>query len=161
MQIKLQKLRGGTRGIPGISGEMRSAFKSARAAVINKARKAQSLPSATIQRGKRRHGSGGHQQAQAVGSSSDNAWDEGFKEFNDGAGNSIYDQDFETGNNADDEFDEDAALNESNDTNTAFDTYTKSLSKQVKVQQKTWAAGRKQRALAFGKCPERDGGELA
>ncbi|KAI8827315.1 hypothetical protein BJ741DRAFT_654381 [Chytriomyces cf. hyalinus JEL632] len=150
--MRWKKLRGGTRGVRGISAEMRSAFESVHAAAINEAREAReagSLPTATIQRGKRRHGSGGHQQAQAVGSSSGNDWDEGFEDFNDGAGDGIYNQDFETGNNADDEFDEEAAFDESNNMNTAFDAYTKSLSKQVKVERKTWAAGRKQRAHAW------------
>ncbi|KAI8822311.1 hypothetical protein BJ741DRAFT_584611 [Chytriomyces cf. hyalinus JEL632] len=151
--MRWKKLRGGTRGVRGISAEMRSAFESVHAAAINEAREAGSLPTATIQRGKRRHGSGGHQQAQAVGSSSGNDWDEGFEDFNDGAGDGIYNQDFETGNNVDDEFDEEVAFDESNNTSTAFDAYTKSLSKQVKVERKTWAAGRKQRAHAWESNP--------
>ncbi|KAJ3237443.1 hypothetical protein HDU77_011652 [Chytriomyces hyalinus] len=86
-----------------------------------------------------------------MGSTSGNDWEDCFKD-NDGAGDGAGDQDYETGNNADDEFDLDEAVDESwdpNNTNLAFGAYTMSLSKPVKVRRKTWATGRKQQALAW------------
>ncbi|KAJ3228536.1 hypothetical protein HDU78_009734, partial [Chytriomyces hyalinus] len=69
-----------------------------------------SVPTSVTQWGKCRRGIGEQQEAQAMGSTSGNDWDDGFED-NDGAGDSAGNQDYETGNNADDEFDLDEAVN--------------------------------------------------
>ncbi|KAJ3407085.1 hypothetical protein HDU80_009644 [Chytriomyces hyalinus] len=86
-----------------------------------------------------------------MGLTGGNDWDDDFEDY-DSAGDSGGDQYDETGSNADDKYDAEAAIDEPWDpinTNNAFDAFTISLSKQVKVPRKTWAAGRKQRALAW------------
>ncbi|KAJ3222911.1 hypothetical protein HDU78_011549 [Chytriomyces hyalinus] len=150
MRFKWGQLRGDRHGVPGISDEHRSAFVSLRDAVISEAG---SVPTSVTQRGKRQRGIGEQQEAQAMSSTGGNDWDDSFEDINDGAGNSAGDQDYETGNNADDKFNLDKAVDESWDptnANNAFDAYTMSLSQRVKVRRKTWAGtGRKQRALAW------------
>ncbi|KAI8829455.1 hypothetical protein BJ741DRAFT_582108 [Chytriomyces cf. hyalinus JEL632] len=87
-----------------------------------------------------------------MGSTSGSGWDEGFQDWNDSDDDGTGNQDYETGNNADDKFNLEEALDEPwdlNNTNSAFDAYTMSLSKRVKVGRKTWAARRKQQVLAW------------
>ncbi|KAI8823807.1 hypothetical protein BJ741DRAFT_75694 [Chytriomyces cf. hyalinus JEL632] len=141
MHFKWKQLRGGRHGVPGMSLEQQAAFNSARAAIINEA---QSSQASATRLGKRRH-----QQDQAIESTSDNILDvETFEDFNDEAD----ELDENPGNNAANKFEFEAAFDvpwDPNNANSAFDPFTISLSNQVKFQPRTWAAGRKQRALAW------------
>ncbi|KAI8839636.1 hypothetical protein BJ741DRAFT_662550 [Chytriomyces cf. hyalinus JEL632] len=145
MLVKWKQLQGGIRGIPGISDEQRAALHRARAAVIEEA---QNLPTAATHRGKRSQVAIGRQQGRTTDSTDGDKWDvEDFEDLNYGTDDCAGDQDDETGNNADNELDANAALDESNDTNRAFDA------------KKT--AGHRMGKLPCRKCAEPDGGELA